>query len=93
MKGVRLFICFAAPSKFLVVFGSVWSIALDVLGILDSAKEGSVSPLPVVFALGNAQVHVCPSNSSNIPADVKALVDEALSFVTALMIPNVDPDN
>ena len=92
-KGVYLFICFAALPKFLVVFGSVWSIALDTLGTLDFAREGSVSPLLAVFALGDAWVHVCSSNSSDIPADVKALVDEALSFVTTLMIPNVDPDD
>ena len=92
-RGVCLFIHFATLPKFSVVFGSVWSIALDTLGTLDSAREGSMSPLPAVFALGDAQVHVCPSNSSDIPADIKAPVDKALSFVTALMIPNVDPDN
>ena len=51
-----------------------------------------MSPLPAVFALGDSWVHVHPSYSSNIPADVKAPVDEVLSFVTTLMIPNVDPD-
>jgi len=71
----------------------VWSIALDVLGALDSAREGSMSPLLAVFALGNSWIHVCPSYGGDIPADVKALVDETLSFVTALMIPNIDPDD
>ena len=93
MRRVRLFICFATPPKFLVVFRSVWSIALDTLGTLDSAKEDSMSSLPAVFALEDAWVHVCLSNSSNIPTNVKAPVDEGLSFVTALMIPNVDLDN
>jgi len=50
-------------------------------------------PLPAVFALGDSQVHVRSSYGGDIPADVKAPVDEALSFVIALMIPNVDPDN
>ena len=71
----------------------MWSIALDILGTLDSARKGSVSPLSAVFALGDTRVHVCPSNSSDIPADVEAPVDETLSFVTALMIPNVNPDD
>ena len=92
-RGVRLLICFAAPSKFSVVFGSVRSIALDALGALDSAREGSMSPLPAVFALGDSWVHVRPSYGGDIPANIKAPVDEALSFVTALMIPHVDPDN
>jgi len=92
MRGVHLLIRFAAPPKFLVIFRSVQSIALDALGALDSAREGSVSPLLAIFALGDSWIHVRPSYSSDIPADVKAPIDEALSFVTALMIPSVDPD-
>ena len=92
-RGVHLLICFAALPKFSVVFESVQSIALNALGALDSAREGSMFPLPAVFALENSWVHVCPSYGGDIPADVKAPVDEALSFVTALMIPNVDPDD
>ena len=93
IRGVCLFVHFATPPKFSVDFGSVWSIALNALGTLDSAREGSMSPLSAVFVLEDAQVHVCPSNSSDILADIEAPVDEALSFVTTLMIPNVDPDN
>ena len=92
-RGVCLFIHFAALPKFSVVFRSVWSIALDTLGILDSTREGSIFPLLAVFALGDAWVHVRSSNSSDIPADIKVLVDETLSFVTALMIPNIDLDD
>ena len=92
-RGVCLFIHFAVLPKFSVVFRSVWSIALDALGILDSTREGSMFPLLAVFALGDAWVHVHSSNSSDIPVDVKAPVDETLSFVTALMIPNVDLDD
>jgi len=91
-RGVCLLIRFAALSKFSVIFGSVRSIVLDVLGALDSARESSVSPLPAIFALGDSRVHVCPSYSSDIPANIKVPIDEALSFVTTLMIPNVDPD-
>ena len=90
---VCLFICFAAPPKFSVVLRFVWTIALDILGALDFAREDCVFPPPAVFALGYAWVHVRPSNSSDISANVKALIDEALSFASALMIPNVDPDN
>jgi len=92
MREVCLLIHFVAPPKFLVIFRSVRSIVLDALGALDSAREGSMFPPPAVFALGDSWVHVRPSYSSDIPADVKAPVDEALSFVTTLIIPNVDPD-
>jgi len=77
----------------MVVLGFVWTIVLNTLGALDSAREGCVTPPPAVFALGHAQIHVSPSNSSNIPANIKAPIDEALSFASALVIPNVNPDN
>ena len=60
---------------------------------LDSARKGCVSPPPAVFALGHAWIHVSPSDSSDIPANVKAPIDKALSFASALIIPNVNPDN
>ena len=93
MWRVRLLVHFAAPPKFLVIFGFVWTIALDTLEALDSVREGCMSPPPAVFALGHTQVHVRPSNSSDIPANIKAPIDEALSFASTLVIPNVDPDN
>ena len=90
---VCLLIRFAAPPKFTVVLGFVWTIALDILGTLDSARKDCMSPPPAVFALEHAQVHVSPSESNDIPANVKALIDKALSFASALIVPNVDPDN
>ena len=66
---VCLLVRFAVPLKFLVVLRFVWTIALNILGVLDSAREGCVSPPPAVFALGYTWVHVGPSNSSNIPAN------------------------
>jgi len=90
---VCLLICFTVPPEFTVVLKFVWTIVLDTLGALDSVREGYVTPPPAVFTLGHAWVHISPSNSSNIPANVKALIDEALSFASALVIPNVDPDN
>ncbi len=71
----------------------MWAIAFDALGALDSARKGCMTPPPAVFVLEYIQVHVCLSNSSNIPANVKAPIDEAVSFASALVIPNVDPDN
>jgi len=93
MQRVCLLICFAALPEFMVVLGFVWTVALDTLGALDSARKGCVTPSPAVFALEHAWVHVSPSNSSNISANVKAPIDEALSFASALVISNVDPDN
>jgi len=86
-------VCFAVPPKFTVVLRFVWTVALDTLGTLDFARKGCMSPPPAVFALGHTWVYVSPSDSSDIPANIKALIDEALSFASALIVPNVDPDN
>jgi len=77
----------------MVVLGFVWTVALDILGTLDSARKGCVSPPPAVFALEHAQVHVSPSDSNGILANIKAPIDEALSFASTLIVPNVNPDN
>jgi len=93
MWRVHLLVHFAAPPEFLVIFGFVWIIALDILGAFDSVRKGCMSPPLAVFALGHAQVHVRLSNSSDIPANIKVPIDEALSFASTLVIPNVNTDN
>ena len=90
---VHLLIRFAVPPKFSVVFRFVWTIALNALGALDSAREDCMSPLSAVFALGYTQVYVCPFNSRDISANVKTPINKALSFASALLIPNVNLDN
>jgi len=52
-----------------------------------------MTPLPAVFILGNAWIHVSTPNSSNILANIEALVNESFSFAFALDVPNVYPDN
>jgi len=93
MWRVCLLVHFAALPKFTVVLGFVWTVALDTLEALNSVRKGCVIPPPAVFALEHAQVHVSPSNSSYIPANIKASIDKTLSFASALIIPNVNPDN
>ena len=92
-RRICFFICFAAPSKFLVIFWLVRTIALDILRFLDSVGKYCMTPLPAVFTLGNAWIHVSIPNSSNILANIEASVNESLSFTSALDIPNVYPDN
>ena len=93
IRRVCLLIHFAAPPELLVVLGFMRTIALDVFGTLDSAGKGCVSLLPAIFALGYTWVHVSPSDSSDISANIKAPIDGALSFASALIIPNVNPYN
>ena len=51
-----------------------------------------MTSLPAIFALGDTWVHVCSSDCSDVVTYVEASVDEKFCVLTALHIPNVDPD-
>lgn len=53
---------FAAPTKVTVVFGFVGSIAFNTTRPLEMIRECSMTPLPAVFALWDARVHVSSSH-------------------------------
>ena len=89
---ICFFVCFAAPSKFTVIFWLV-TIAFDALRSLDSARKHWMTPFPTVFTLKYTQIHISTLNSSNILANIEASVNKSFSFTTALNIPNIYPDN
>ena len=68
-------------------------ITFDVLDILDSAEEGCVIPFLAIFVLRYTKVHVCISNCSYEASYIEASVNQSFCFVTALNIPNIDPND
>ena len=52
-----------------------------------------MAPLPTVLALRDIWVRVSTSNSSNVVSNIEALVDDVLSYRTALGIPDVHPNH
>jgi len=72
---VNLGVCFATPSEFLMMFGFVWTVVFDTFGTLDSAQRCCMSPLPAVFALWDARVHVGSPNGHNVVSDVEIPID------------------
>ena len=68
------------------------TITLNAFSPLDSTRKCGVTPLPAIFALGDTCVHVCSSDCSDVVTYVEASVDEKFCVLTALHIPNVDPD-
>ena len=46
-----------------------------------------------VFALGNAGVHICSPNCSDIVANIKAPIDKHFSVKSTLDIPNINPND
>ena len=76
-----------------MVFRFVQAIAFHAIHSLDSVGKDSMSPLPAILTFGYPWVYVHLSNCSNVPSNIKALIDKVLSLAPALNIPNVYPDN
>jgi len=73
-----------------MVDGLVWAVAFDTFCFLNSTDANSMAPLPAIFALGNAWVHVGISNGNDEPSNIEPLVDEGFGLRTALGIPYVN---
>jgi len=52
-----------------------------------------MTPFLAVLALEYSWVHIHTPNSCYVASDIEAPVDQFFSFITALNIPNVKPDN
>ena len=77
----------------MVVFGFVRTIAFDIFGTLNSAREHRVIPFLAIFTLWYSRVHVSTSNDHDILFNIEASVDKALSPATTLDIPNIYPND
>jgi len=90
---VGLFICFATPPEFVVVFGLVGTIAFNTSRSLYFAQKSCVTPFPEILVLRDVWIHVGSSNGHDISADIEAPVDKHFGLTAALNIPYVYPDN
>ena len=77
-RRIHLEICFATLSELVMVFGLMQTIIFDILRFLEITCKCCVAPLPTIFALGDARVHVCSLNSSNKTPYIEALIDNFL---------------
>ena len=71
----------------------VGSITFDILGTLNSAGEGCMTPFLAVLALRYARVHVCILYCCYETAYIKVFINWSFHFVTALDIQNIDLNN
>ena len=76
-----------------VMFGFVWSIAFDTMRPLEATCECGVAPLPAIFALWNAGVHISSSHRGNEVSYIEALINDSLSQRSVLRVPNINPHN
>ena len=77
----------------MVILWFVRSITFNVFRPLYSARKCCMILPSAIFALGHTQVHIRSSNCGNVPSKVKALINEVLSFLLTLVVPNVYLDN
>jgi len=84
MRGVDLEISLKVPDKVVVVFGFIWTIALQISHILKVASRGSVTSLPAIFVLRDTRIYVGLFDSSNKAANVEAAINEFLYYRTTL---------
>jgi len=75
-----------------MVFGSVRTIAFDTPCSLNSARQGSVTPLPTILAQWYTRVHVSAPDGSNEVSYIETSVNEHFGILTALDVPNIYPD-
>ena len=76
-----------------MIIGTMETIALSAFRSLNVTDSCQVTPLPAIFALGDARVHVGTPYCSNNVSDIESSVDDFSSVATILVVPNIDPDN
>ena len=89
-RRVSFFVSLTAPCKFSMVNGLVWAITFDAFSFLDPTYACHMVPLPAVFVLGNAWIHVCTSNGADESSNIEPSIDERFGFGAALSIPNIN---
>ena len=90
---VDLVVYLVTPSKFPMVFRFMRTVAFDTFWSLASAWECCVTPLPTIFALQYARVHVGFPNGCNITSNVETSVNEHLGITATLDVPDIYPNN
>ena len=77
---VDLEISLVTPSKVVVMFGFVRTVAFQISSILKSACKDYMPPLLAVFALQNTRVHVSTVNGSDKVTNVEVAIDKLLGY-------------
>jgi len=58
-----------------------------------TASKSDMALLPAVFVLGNTEIHVCASNSSNMTTNVETSVNKHFSIGAILRVLDINLDN
>jgi len=80
------------PTELSMMFRLVRAVTFNVFCSLNPARQGGVTPFPAILTKQDARVHVCTSDSGDEVSYIKIPVNEHFHILTALNIPNVNPN-
>jgi len=70
----------------------VGAVTFNAFCSLNPTQQDGVTPFPAILTKWDARVHVCTSDGGNEVFYVETPVSEHFRILTALNIPNVDPN-
>ena len=91
-RRIGFIVSFATPTELSVMFRLVRAVTFNAFCSLDPAQKGGVTPFPAILTKRDARVHVCTSDSGDEVSYVETPVNKHFCVLTALNIPNIDPD-
>ena len=86
-------VCFTTPSKVLMMFRFMETIAFYTLGSLNSLWECCMPPFSAVLVQMYSGIYIHTSDSHYIAPYIKTPIYEAFSLTSALNISNIKPNN
>jgi len=91
-RRIGFIVSLATPTELSMMFRLVRAVAFNAFSSLNPARQGGVTPFPAILTKRDARVHVCTSDSGGGVSYVETPVNKHFCILTALNVPNVDPD-
>jgi len=91
-RRISFIISLATPTELSMMFQLVRAIAFNAFRSLNHTRQGGMFPFPAILTKRDTRVHVCTSDSGNEVSYVETPVNKHFRVLTALNIPNINPD-
>jgi len=91
-RRISFVVSLTTPTELSMMFRLVRAITFNAFCSLNPARQGGVTPFPAILAKRDARVYVCTSDGGNEVSYVEAPVNEHFRILTALNVPNVNPN-
>jgi len=91
-RRISFVISLTTPTELSMMFQLVRAVTFNAFCSLNPARQGGVTPFPAILTKQDARVHVCTSDGGDEVSNVKTPVNEHFRILTALNVPNVNPN-